>query len=260
MTMLWRFVAGTVHRQQRLVFKTWGGKRTGAGRPPKHLRSSEPHKRRPRILGSQPVHVTARVVPSVGSLRKHHMFKALREATIAVASRENFRIVHLSIQSNHVHLIIEAEHKTALAKGMQAFQISAARHLNAAITKRTGVRRTGRVFSDRYHARALKTPREVRNAIAYVLNNWRRHDEHRAPFAKNWAVDPFSSAIQFSGWKHLEHADLMPHKRETYQELIVWLPRTWLLRVGWRRHGLIRADEVPGALEKQSSRPGARSG
>lgn len=231
-----------------MVFRTWGGKREGAGRPPKGRYSSEPHKKRPRHLASRPVHINMRVVPSVGSLRRRHMYKALREATISVAKREDFRIVHFSIQSSHVHLIAEALNKTALSKGMQGFQISAARHLNAAITERTGTRRTGRVFSDRYHARALKTPREVRNAIAYVLNNWRRHDQDKLPIAGTWRLDPYSSGIQFSGWRELEGSDFMYRKPPTYQELIVWLPRTWLLRVGWRRHGLIRADEVPGPL------------
>src|SRR4029079_10068870 len=109
-------------------------------------------------------------------------------------------IVHLSIQSNHLHLIVEAEHKTALAKGMQAFQISAAKQINQIISKRRGVRRRGRVFSERYHARALKSPRSVRNAVAYVLNNWRRHREDRAELARTWGVDPYSSGVYFNGW------------------------------------------------------------
>jgi REP element-mobilizing transposase RayT len=177
------------------------------------------------------------------------MYRAFREATIVAARREDFRIVHLSIQNNHLHLIVEAETRIALARGIQGFAISAARHINAAFTKHTGIRRTGRVFADRYYPRPLKTPKEVRNAIAYVLNNWRRHNEHRADFARTWRVDPFSSALQFDGWKELERArfvDVPP----TYESLVVWTPRTWLLREGWRRHGLIRFDEVPGPAEK----------
>jgi REP element-mobilizing transposase RayT len=177
------------------------------------------------------------------------MYRAMQQATLTAAKREDCRIVHFSIQNNHVHLIVEAESRTALAKGMQGFQIAAAKLLNSEFTKRTGVRRTGTVFTDRYHARALETPREVRNAIAYVLNHWRRRNEHRADVAKTWRVDPYSSALSFDGWKEIEHGrfvDVPP----TYEPLVVWGPRIWLLREGWRRHGLIRFDEVPGPGEK----------
>jgi REP element-mobilizing transposase RayT len=231
-----------------MVFKTWGGSRDGAGRPPKGKRSSEPHKKRARVLAREPQHVNMRVVPEVGNLRRRHMYRALREATIVAARRETFRIVHFSIQGNHVHLIAEAENRIALARGMQGFQISAAKHINAAVSEWQGMRRTGRVFADRYHARALKTPREVRNAIAYVVNNWRRHDEHLAAFARAWKVDPFSSGIGFDGWKELAGAPFRL-RPTTYEELAVWPPRSWLLSTGWRRHGLISYDEKPGPLQ-----------
>jgi REP element-mobilizing transposase RayT len=236
------------HQQQEMVFTTWGGKRDGAGRPPKGKRSSEPHKKRASVAASVPQHVNMRVVQNIGNLRRRHMYKALREATIVAARREDFRIVHFSIQGNHVHLIAEAENKTALAKGMQGFQISAAKHINAVVSKREGMRRTGRVFTDRYHARALKTPREVRNAISYVLNNWRRHDEHLASVARDWKVDPFSSGIGFDGWKELGGAQFRL-RPTTYEELVVWPARCWLLTTGWRRHGLVSFDETPGPLE-----------
>ena len=74
-----------------------------------------------------------------------------------------------------------------------------------------------------------------------MLNNWRRHHEDRA---RAWSIDPFSSGILFGGWKELEHELFMPRYRETYRPLIVWLPRTWLLSTGLRRHGLIRQAEV----------------
>ncbi len=234
--------------QQELVFKTWGGKRRGAGRPPKGTRSSERHKKRQSFRESAPLHVNIRVEPSVGRLRKRHMYMALREATIVVARREDFRIVHLSIQGNHVHFLVEAQNRTALAKGMQAFQISAARHVNGAITRRTGTRRRGRVFSDRYHARVLETPKMVRNALSYVLNNWRRHGEHLASWTKGWAMDPFSSAIQFNGFKEMEHELVYRKPPAAYLPLVVWFPKTWLLSTGWRRHGLIGMNEVPGPL------------
>jgi REP element-mobilizing transposase RayT len=56
-------------------------------------------------------------------LRRRAMYKALRDATITAALREQFRIVHISLQRTHVHLLVEADHKTALARGMQGFTI-----------------------------------------------------------------------------------------------------------------------------------------
>ena len=78
------------------------------------------------------------------------------------------------------------------------------------------------------------------------LNNWRHHREDRRTFARAWKLDPYSSAIMFGGWKELEDSAFLHPRRATYEPLHVWLPRTWLLRTGWRRHGLIEAIEVPG--------------
>jgi REP element-mobilizing transposase RayT len=230
-----------------MVLRTHGGRRDGAGRPRKGERSSEPHKKRPEHVARHPVHVTVRVVADVRSLRRRDVYAQLREATIVTARREDFRIVHMSIQANHLHLVVEAEHKTALSKGMQGFSISAARRINATITERTGVRRTGRVVADRFHARPLTTPRAVRHAVAYVLNNWRRHGEDRAGVARTWKVDPFSSGAVFSDWKELESSPVLWPLRPTYHPLIVFRPQTWLLAKGWRQfHPLISLSEVPG--------------
>ena len=181
------------------------------------------------------------------SLRRRDIYAQLREATIVTARREDFRIVHLSIQANHLHLLVEAEHKTALSKGMQGFSISAAKRVNAAITARTGVRRTGKVIADRFHARPLTSPRAVRHALAYCLNNWRRHGEDRQGVARTWKADPFSSGPVFPGWKELEGSPFLWPLRPTYQPLIVFRPRTWLLAKGWQEHHpLISVHEVPG--------------
>ncbi|MGN6110166.1 MAG: transposase [Kofleriaceae bacterium] len=227
--------------QQEMVFRTRGGKRRGAGRPPKGRRSSERHECRPEHVARYPVHVTIRVAEDVARLRTKRMFAAVREATLVTAKRSDFRIVHMSVQANHVHLIVEAEHKWALARGMQGFEISAAKHINAASGRR------GAVFQDRYHARPLTTPRAVRHAICYVLNNWRRHREDRAPHARGWNLDPFSSGIAFAGWQELVGSPVMYKPPEDYQSLLVWRPRTWLLSTGWSaHHALISAHEVPG--------------
>lgn len=227
--------------QQLLQFSKRGGARPGAGRPKKGKRASESHKKRPTVKPSVPVHVTLRTVEGLPRLRTRGAYKAVREATIAVLGREDCRIVHLSIQRNHVHLLVEADDRMALARGMQAFQISAAKHINALLG-----RRRGQVFADRYHPERITSRKQARHALAYVLNNWRRHREDRAAFAQGWFIDPFSSAWAFEGWKELEDSPFLWKLRETYQPMPVWRPKSWLLSTGWRMYGLIGAREVPG--------------
>ena len=105
-------------------------------------------------------------------MRCRDIYLAVREATIVTARREDFRIAHMSIQCNHIHLLVEADHKAALSKGVRGFSISAARQINKAITARGGDRRTGKVIGDRFHARPLTSPRAVRNTLAYVRGIW----------------------------------------------------------------------------------------
>src|ERR1700704_473641 len=119
------------HVQQDLFRR--GGKRKGAGRKPRHARAGSPHEGRPEIKANHALHVVMRVVPEVGNMRRRSLYKAMRDATITAALRERFRIVHLSIQRNHVHMLVEAENKLLLARGMQGFQISAARNVNTAL-------------------------------------------------------------------------------------------------------------------------------
>ena len=187
--------------QQRELFPKHGGKRKNAGRPPKGPRSSQPHKKRPALKKSEPVHVTVRVVDELAELRQRDAYKAIRTAMWKVFDREEFHVVHVSIERSHIHLLVEAADRMALARGMQALQISAARHINHAFSKGLDQRRRGSVFGDRYHAEIIKNRRQARHALAYVLNNWRRHGEHRVKELRGFAIDPFSSAINFDGWR-----------------------------------------------------------
>ena len=226
-----------------------GGKRAGAGRPAaKGRRPSERHKRRPVLKAGEAVHVVLRPVREVGNLRRWHAYRALRAALLTTVTHEGFRIVHLSIQRTHIHLIIEATSRLVLARGMQGFQVSAARKLNAAIGAHTGRPRRGTVFADRYHARIIRAPIEARRALAYVLNNWRKHDEHEDQHLRGWSVDLFSSAPSFDGWSDVDRrAIVLPRD---YEPLLVSRPTTWLLRDGWRQHGLISSTHVPSETEK----------
>jgi REP element-mobilizing transposase RayT len=236
--------------EQLVLFKKRGGKRRGAGRPPKGPRSGSPHKKRPFLHARYPVHVTLRVVSAVSNLRRRSVYHAVREATLTTARRENFQIVHLSIQRNHVHLLVEADHKEALAVGLQGFQISAAKHINAAISKgKPGPRRRGTVFPDRYHAEVITSPTQARNALAYLMLNWRKHQEDRvAPFSE-WRVDWFSTAPMFPDWAEYGPDEWCFWDRPpTYEPLMVFRARTWLLAEGWKRAGMpISCFEVPSA-------------
>ncbi|HEX3762940.1 MAG TPA: transposase [Kofleriaceae bacterium] len=231
------------HVQQELFRR--GGKRKGAGRKPKQGRAGSPHKARPVIKPYHPVHVVMRVVPAVGNLRRRDMYKALREATITAAMRERFRIVHVSVQRTHVHMLVEAADATRLARGMQGFQISAARHINSMMST-AGHRRCGRVFSDRYHIEVIKTPTQAHHVLSYILGNWRHHREDQQGLARTWLVDPFSTGVLFPDWKELADKAVMWPIRETYEPLVVRTPQSWLLREGWKRAGSISVHDVPG--------------
>jgi REP element-mobilizing transposase RayT len=232
--------------QQSLPFKQRGGKRPGAGRPPKGPRSGTPHMARPTLKPRHPVHVVLRTTAAVGSLRRRHIFHAFRWATHVTARRDDFRIVQISVQRTHVHLIVEADNKRALARGMQGFQISAAKHVNAALSRsRSGPRRRGAVFADRYHATVITSPRQAHHALSYVMNNWRKHGEDHRLRLRAWRIDWFSSAADFPDWAEYGDEPLRWRAPPTYEPFVVRRPHTWLLRQGWKRHGEISCFEVP---------------
>ena len=114
-----------------------------------------------------------------------------------------------------------------------------ARALNA------GFERAGKVFAFRYKAKQIKDAMYARNVIAYVLNNWRKHREDQHDFSRSWRVDPYSTGVFFDGWKEREHELVYMPYRDEYRPLVVYLPKTWLLSEGWRRHGLIPFEFVP---------------
>lgn len=222
-----------------------GGRRKGAGRKPKGPRASERHKARPAVDRRHPQHVTLRVLGDVGYLRKPHMYRAVREALKTVLGREqdDFRIVHFSIQGNHLHLVCEAENKLALSAGMRSFEISAAKHLNDEVSKERGVRRRGQVFADRYHVRAVSSVAQTRHCLAYVLNNFRHHGLS-GPSLFDGKLDYYSSALLFPGWK--ERTTPILHIPPDYEPPAVSRPQTWLLNEAWKRARPISVYEVPG--------------
>jgi REP element-mobilizing transposase RayT len=169
----------------------------------------------------------------VPALRSRRLLSELERSWREVREGTRFRIVHYSVQGNHVHLLVEAASAADLACGLKSVVARFARVVNRVF------KRVGQVLADRCHVHVLRTPREVRNAIAYVLLNARRHlvKAGRA-LPRVAAIDPASSGRWFEGWaERFSPASDRP---------AVAAARTWLLRTGWRRHGPIHPDEVPG--------------
>jgi putative transposase len=237
--------------QCELPFKTRGGKRKGAGRKPKGWRASEPHVARARFSKRTAVHVTLRLVDGYPKLRCRGMYFALVAATRAVAGRTDFAIIQISLEKDHIHLLCEADNNVALERGVRAFEISASQRLNRVVSEKTGIRRRGRVFADRYHSRLITNPTQARNSLGYVLCNWRHHDEDESSFdVRFWDVDYFSSGIDFDGWIELASGHQFRHAIPPDKRLLVKKPQTWMLRRGWQLAGTISMYDVPGPKKR----------
>ena len=211
-----------------------GGPRKGAGR--KVLgRRCDPRWARERFDGTTPVHVTLRVKDHVPALCSKAFMAEIRKGFLAIKERTDFRILHYSFQADHVHLIVEADDQDALGRGMKAVNARIARCAQRVFEI------SGRVLSGRYHTHFLGTPMEVFRAIAYVLMNLRKHYRQRHGRAPSsvW-LDENSSARWFEGFSHELAAD-RPGERE------VGRPRSWLLKKGWKRHGLTDPEMIPGS-------------
>jgi putative transposase len=198
-------------RQLALEFRTWGGKRAGAGRKPRGARAGVAHRSRGEWTRPMPLHVTLRMAPHVYNLRSRRSFRVIEAALRIGGDRFNVRVIQFSVQGNHIHLLVEAPDRRALARAIQGFSIRVAKGLNRMMG------RNGRVFDDRYHARVLRTPTEVRHAIHYVRDNARKHAAQRGETYAPDYVDPYSSAGA--------------------PDLALPPAQTWLLRAGWKRGG-----------------------
>ena len=192
------------------------------------------HAKRETLAARFPVHVTVRLERGLPSLRRKEAHRVLKCAFAAGSERFGFRLVEYAVLSNHLHFIAESSDERSLARGMQGLSVRIARALNRLW------QRVGRVFADRYHARILRTPREVRNALVYVLHNARKHGV--------WAsrgADPYSSGETFDGWKEERGRSEENESGNGRATGFLSRARTWLLRSGWRCHGLLSLLEAP---------------
>ena len=215
---------------------TWGGARPGAGRKPgpKGSRKVRHRVRRDFAGARHPLHVTIRILEEVGNVRRMDVAKWVRQTLRRSGHKPFFRIIHFTIQDNHLHVICEADDRKALGRGLQGFNSLLARRINQVKGRR------GQCLADRYHVEILDNPTKVRNALSYVLNNWRRH---RCD-TKRFAIDLFSSGRYFVPWIEAGHVRGRPAWDDGQNPCAP--PRTWMLREGWRKVGPISPWEVPG--------------
>jgi REP element-mobilizing transposase RayT len=214
--------AGTVARPARrrkaaqlgFAFRTWGGKRRGAGRKPTGERAGVSHRPRADFTRRLPVHVTLRMAPEVYNLRSRRSFRVIAQVLRGGGDRFDVHVVEFSVQGNHIHLLVEAPNGTALARACKGLSVRLARGLNRMM------KRKGRVLDDRYHAHVLRTPTEVRRAKTYIRDNARQHAAARGETYSAGYVDPYSSASAALLHEH---------------DLVLPAAQTWLGREGWRR-------------------------
>ena len=219
----------------------WGGVRTGAGRKAAPGRRRVPHRARPAHARGNPVHATLRA--AFRPLRSQTVFPTIRGAIADHNRRRSaaFRVVHFSVQYDHLHLIVEAADASALSSGLRGLAVSIARRVN-----RLAMRR-GRFWADRWHGHTLTTPRAVRHALVYVLGNFAKHSAEQTTL-----VDPYSSAPYFTDFR--EHPgsapwsvdpSVIPRALAPPSQAPVPPPASWLLRVGYQRRGRVSLCERP---------------
>ena len=193
------------------------------------------HRPRERIVARVPMHVTIRLRRGIPTLRQPRFVRRFRSSLAEACVRHGFRMVHYSIQRDHLHLLIEAHNNRSIACGMKSVGARIGKLVNRLFQRR------GKVLDGRYHLRPLRKPLEVQRALRYVLLNHRHHAAQRrnSSIHEVPAPDPASSGRWFDGWRS---ATAPPRPADVCE---VTPARTWLLRTGWRRHGLIDLAAVP---------------
>ena len=224
--------AKQITKQMEMKFRQHGGKRKGAGRK-KGRAGCINHIKRPELNGCEPIGITLKLISGLPSIRTPMIMSALARA-MRLARRFGLKVVHFAIQSNHIHLIVEAKSKVCLTAGMRSLTTSLAK----AIHRFIGFGFCGKVLKARYHAHVLKTPTEVKRALRYVIFNLAKH-KNCAPM-----VDPYSSVHALVHLDQLvTRAEFALMERDLAYEPS-WLSEiasslaeagTWLLVKGWRR-------------------------
>jgi len=243
-------MASVGRRKRGTARRGWGGARAGAGRKP-GPHPATPHRARPEHDAAHPVLVT--LTTKAAPLRSERVFPTVRDAIAQGARRlgDHFRIVHFSVDATHVYLLVEATNRRWLSSGMQGVAIRTAHAVN------TLLGRSGRFWSDRVRGRELTTAREVRDALVFVLANFRLH----TPGALPPGIDGCSSARWFDGFvgqrpgaAPLPTAAGIPMDEPLESPVVP--AQTALLSREWRTLGLIGAAEAPRLPKPHAPGPG----
>jgi REP element-mobilizing transposase RayT len=186
-----------------------GGRRPGAGRKRLHSKGVA-HRKRETVNFRHALHVNFKFRTTI---RNKFSLGVLRKAIIK-ARFHGLRIIHFSMQSNHIHLILEAHDTEILSKGMRSLTITFAKGL-----------KKGSIQIERYHLHVLRSLRETKNAVHYVLFNEQRHSGLKKAY-----VTPYSSLGSVKDLKALAKAAKMiivkGRERITYG---LDSPRSWAL-------------------------------
>lgn len=191
------------------------------------------HRTRPWVSRHEPQHVTLRLRREIGHLRGERTRRAVYRSLARGCERFGTRAVHFSVQGDHVQLIVEAQDRRALTRAIKGISVRIARALNKIIG------RCGPAFADRYHARGLASPRQVRDALTYVLCDYRHHAAQAGRRISRWWIDPCSSGWYFTGWRGRDGRAVSGAWAGDRSAPRLAQAGTWLLRVGWRKAGLI---------------------
>lgn len=225
--------------QTALKFHPRGGVRKGAGRPRRPANMGLlPHVRRPALDPHVPMHLTLRAIRGTPNMRAERITSIVR-AELRRASANGFRVVHFSIQTNHLHLIVEGDRGLDLSRGAQRLASRIARLVNLAVG------RSGRFWRERYHRVDLRKPRQVRNALVYCLFNARKHASGAEGARARRVLDVrCSSVVWVDAWEADDDLKArIAASRDGPRQVAA--AKTWLAREGWRRHGKLRPNEMP---------------
>lgn len=99
------------------------------------------------------------------------------------ARLKDLKIIHYTLEYNHIHLLVEAASNRVLHSGMQAFGISLAKGINRF------KRLKGTVYKHRYHYRQISSPRDLKNVLHYIFHNGIKHKRTR------FALDLYNSYL-----------------------------------------------------------------
>ena len=207
---------------KQLAFKTWGGRRKGSGRT---KTGNVRHVKREDVDFRKPLHITKRLKRGLRGLCTKGVLRDLQRA-MRMSNKNGAHVVEFSLQTNHVHLIVEAKDNRALAKGMNALWAVFGKAIRARLPGR------GAVFSGRYYMKVIRSARYMRNALEYVLLNDSKHSGQGPDYSE------FNSAMYFAHFgKLLNRNWRAPLKWASADPRPDFLeaPRSWLCREGWRR-------------------------